>query len=93
LDATDIIDENKKMDQFGVALHHRALTWFMNYTKKKNCSKPKIKNSFLTFFKIQDITHLVAQNLKEIKKMLGESVREYDKRFKGLLSQIPTMIN
>jgi hypothetical protein len=30
---------------------------------------------------------------KEIKQMLGESIREYDKRFKYLLSQIPYMID
>jgi hypothetical protein len=76
------------MVQFRAALHHRALTWFMNYTEKKTRSKEEIKNSFLTFFKIQDITHLAAQKLKEIKQRPGESVREYDKRFKYLLSQI-----
>jgi len=43
--------------------------------------------------KIQDVTHLVAQKLKEIKQTLGDSVREYDKRFKDLLSQILTIIN
>lgn len=40
--------------------------------------KSEIKNSFLTFFKVQDVTHLVAQKLKEIKQRRGESVREYD---------------
>jgi len=77
--SANISDEDKKMAQFGAALHHRALTWFMNYTKKQTCSKVEINNSFQTFFKIQDITHLAAQKLKEIKKRLGESVREYDK--------------
>ena len=85
LDATDIT--------FGVVLRHRALTWFMNYTKKQTRSKEEIKDNFLTFFKIQDITHLAAQKLKEIKQILGELVREYYKRFKDLLSQIPMMID
>jgi hypothetical protein len=65
----------------------------MNYTENQTRSKAEIKNSFLTFFKIQDVTHLAAQKLKEIKQRPGESVREYDKRFKDLLSQIPTTID
>jgi len=52
LDATNITDEDKKMVQFEVVPCHQALAWFMNYTKKQTCSKEKIKNSFLTFFKI-----------------------------------------
>jgi hypothetical protein len=55
---------------------------------KSNLLKRINKDNFSTFFKIQDVTHLAAQNLKEIKQRSGESVREYDKRFKDLLSQI-----
>jgi hypothetical protein len=78
-DVADITDEDKKMAQFGVSLRHRALTWFMNFTENQNRSKSEIKNSFLTFFKVQDVTHLAAQKLKEIKQRPGESVREYEK--------------
>jgi len=39
LDATNIIEEDKKTAQFGVVLCHRALIWFMNYIKKKTHSK------------------------------------------------------
>jgi hypothetical protein len=81
------------MAQFGVALQHHALTWFMNFTENKNRSKLEIKNKFLSFFKVQDVTHLDAQKIKEIKKRLGELVHEYDKRFKDLLSQISLKIN
>jgi hypothetical protein len=59
-DVTDITNQDKEMDQFGDELRHRALTWFMNYTEKKTRSKVEIKNRFLTFFKFQDITILVA---------------------------------
>jgi hypothetical protein len=61
--------------------------------EKQTRSKAEINNSFLTLFKIKDITHLVAQNLKEIKQRPSELVREYDKRFKYLPSQIPTTID
>jgi hypothetical protein len=66
--------KDKQMAQFGVALRARALTWFMNYTDNQQCSKSDIKKNFLTFFKTQDISHLVAQKLKEIKQNLGETV-------------------
>jgi len=92
-DATNITNEDKKMPQFGATLRHRTLTWFMNYTEKQTCSREEIKNSFLTFFKIQDITHLVAQKFKEIKQKPCESVREHEKRFKDLLNQISSMID
>ena len=42
---------------------------------------------------MEDVAHLAAQKLKDIKQRLGESVREYDKRFKDLLSQILTIID
>jgi hypothetical protein len=92
-DATDITDEDKQMAQFGAALRARALTWFMNYTDNQQCSKEDIKKIFLKFFKTQDNSHLEAQKLKEIKQNLGETVWEYDKRFKYLLSQIPYAID
>jgi hypothetical protein len=92
-DATDITDEDKQMAQFGATLRHHTLTWFMNYTENQNWSKSDIKNNFLSFFKVQDVAHLAAHKLKEIKQRPGESVREYDKIFKDLLSQIPSTID
>jgi len=66
-DVADITDEDKHMAQFGDTLQHRSLTWFMNYTKNQNKKKLDIKYIFLLVFKVQDVTHLVAQKLKEIK--------------------------
>ena len=65
----------------------------MNFTESQNRSKGEIKANFLAFFKTKDVAHLAAQRLKDIKQRLGELVREYDKRFKDLLSQIPTNID
>jgi len=42
---------------------------------------------------MQDINHFAAQKLKEIKQNLGKTDREYDKRFKDLLSKIPYAID
>ena len=82
-DATEVTTEDKQITQFAGALRKRALTWYMNFTKSQSRSKGKIK----------DIAHLATQKLKDIKQIPGESVREYDKRFKDLLSQIPTIID
>ena len=60
----------------------------MNFIENRARTKDKIKTNFLPFFKIEDVSHLVAQKLKDIKQVPGETVREYDKRFKDLLSQI-----
>jgi hypothetical protein len=65
----------------------------MNFRESQNRSKAEIKANFLVFFKMEDVAHLAAQKLKDIKQRPGESVREYDKRFKDLLSQIPTNID
>ena len=92
-DATDVIDENRQIAQFAGALRKRALTWYMNFTESQNRSKDEIKASYLAFFKMEDVAHLATQKLKDIKQRPGESVREYDKRFKDLLSQIPAIID
>ena len=42
---------------------------------------------------MEDVAHLATQKLKDIKQVPGESVREYDKRFKDILSQIPSNID
>jgi len=91
-DATDITDEDKKMTQFGLALQARALTWFMNFNDNQRRLKEEIKHSFLAFFKTQEVSHLDGNKLKEIKQSLGETIREYNKRFKYLLIQTPSVI-
>ena len=92
-DAADVTDENRQIAQFAGALRKRALTWYMNFTESQNISKAEIKASFLAFFKTEDVAHLVAQKLKDFKQRLGESVREYEKRFKDLLSQSSAIID
>ena len=92
-DAADITDEDKQITQFTGALRKRALTWYKNFIESQNRSKAETKASFLTFLKMEDVAHLAAQKLKDIKQRPGKSVREYDKRFKDLLSQILEIID
>ena len=65
----------------------------MKFAENKKRSKSEIQQSFLTFFRTQDVKHLVAQELKEIKQTPGESTREYTKRVKDLVTQIPYTID
>ena len=58
----------------------------MNFTENQARSKDEIKTNILDFFKAKDVAHIASQKLKDIKQILGETVREYDKRFKYLLS-------
>ena len=59
-DATDVTDENRQITQFAGALRKRALTWYMNFMESQNRSKAEIKDSFLAFFKTEDVAHLAA---------------------------------
>ena len=65
----------------------------MNFIENQARTKDEIKRNFLAFFKTEDVAHLAAQKLKDIKKIPRETVREYDKIFKDLLSQIPYNID
>ena len=87
-DTTDVTDEDKQITQFAGALRKRALTWYMNFIENQERTKDEIKTNFIAFFKIENVTHLAAQKLKDIKQIPREIVREYDKRFKDLLNQI-----
>ena len=70
-DAADITDEDKKITQFVGALRKRALTWYMNFTESQNRSKVEIIANLLAFFKTEDVAHLTAQKLKDIKQLPG----------------------
>ena len=87
-DVADVIDDNKKITQFVGALRKGSLTRYMNFTENQARSKDEIKMNFVAFFKIEDVAHLVSQKMKDIKQIPREIVREYDKRFKDLLSKI-----
>ena len=83
-DIADVTNEDKQIAQFALTLRKRALTWYMNFTENQNISKAEIKANFLAFFKTEDIMHLDAQKLKDIKQLQSEYVWEYNKRFKDL---------
>ena len=77
------------MAQFVGALRKRALTWYMTFSEwQPRVMKDEIKAQFLSFFKTLDAKHLAAKKLKTMQQKLGETVRDYDKHWKDLLSQL-----
>ena len=66
----------------------------MTYIERTTqASKADIKAQFLSFFKTLDAKHLTAKKLKTTSQKPAESVREYDKRWKDLLSQLDYVID
>jgi len=82
------------MAQFAGALRKRALTWYMTFSERQpRATKAEIKAQFLSFFKTPDAKHLAAKKLKTTSQKPGETVRDYDKRWKDLLSQLDYTID
>ena len=66
----------------------------MNYIERTpQASKADIKAQFLSFFKTPDSKHLATKKLKTMSHKLVESVRDYEKRWKDLLSQLDYVID
>ena len=61
--------------------------------RKPRATKADIKVHFLSFFKTPDAKHLAAKKLKTTQQKLGETVRDYDKHWKDLLSQLDYFID
>ena len=68
--------------------------WYMTFTERTpNVSKVEIKVQFLSFLKNLDAKHLAAEKLKTTSQKPGESVSDYEKRWKDLLSQLDYVID
>ena len=82
------------MAQFAGALRKRDLTWYMTFSERHpRATKAEIKAQFLSFFKTPDAKHLAAKKLKTTSQKPGETVLDYDKRWKDLLSQLDYTID
>ena len=56
-------------------------------------TKAEVKAQFISFFKTPDAKHLAAKKLKTTSQKLGETVRDYNKCQKDLLSQMDYVID
>ena len=82
------------MAQFAGALRKRALTWYMTFSERQpQATKAEIKVQFLSFFKTPDAKHLAAKKLKTTSQKPGDTVHDYDKCWKDLLSQLDYVID
>ena len=54
--------------------------------RQPRAMKVKLKAQFLSFFKTPDAKHLAAKKLKTTSQKPGETVRDYDKRWKTFLA-------
>ena len=82
------------MAQFIGALRKRELTWYMTFSERTpGATKAKVKAQFLSFFKTPDAKHLAAKKLKTTSQKPGESICDYDKRWKDLLRQLDYVID
>ena len=61
--------------------------------RQPRATKAKIKAQFLSFFKTPDEKHIIAKKLKTTSQTPGETVCDYDKRWKYLLSQLYYVID
>ena len=87
-------DEDRQMAQFAGALRKRALTWYMTFSERQpRATKAEIKAQFLSFFKTPNAKHLAAKKLKTTQQKLGETIHDYEKRWKDLLSQLDYVID
>ena len=82
------------MVQFAGALRKRALTWFMTFSERTpGATKAEVKMQFLSFFKTPDAKNIAAKKLKTTSQNPREAVRDYDKHWKDLLSQLDYVID
>ena len=66
----------------------------MTYTERTpNASKAEIKQQFLSFFKTPNAKHPAVKKLKSTVQKPVETIRDYEKRWKDLLSQIDYVID
>ena len=93
-EANHVTDQDRQMAQFAGALRKRALTWYMNFSERTpQETKGEIKAQFLSFFKTSNAKHLAAKKLKMTSQKPRETICDYDKRGKDLLSQLEYVID
>ena len=76
------------------SLRKRALTWYKTFSERTpRVTKAEVKAQFLSFFKTPDAKHLAAKKLKTTSQKSGETIHDYDKQWKDLLSQLDYVLD
>ena len=86
--AKNILDQDVRRAQLVTSFRDRALTWFMKFSSTQNYVLADIKKSMINEFKKPKSELQCITELKEIQQRRGESVWDFDQRFKVLLDQV-----
>ena len=90
--AKNITDIDVRRAQLITSFRDRALTWFMKFASMQNPVLADIKAALIREFKKPKSELQCITELKEIQQRWGESVWDFDQRFKVLLDQVSFMI-
>ena len=74
--------------QLITSFRDRALTWFMKFSSTQSPTLDEIKVAIIKEFKNPKSESQSITELKEIQQRCGESVWDFDQRFKVLLDQV-----
>ena len=86
--AKQITDPDVKCAQLITSFWDQALTWFMKFSSTQYPALADIKVATIKEFKKPKSESQCITELKEIQKWRGESVWDFDQRFKVLLDQV-----
>ena len=86
--AKNITDQDTKRAQLVTSFRDRVLTWFMKFSSTQNHVLADIKVAMIKEFKKLKSESQCITELKEIQQKRGESVWDFDQRFKVLLDQV-----
>ena len=91
--AKKITDPNVRAAQLITSFRDRALTWFMKFSSTQSPTLGEIKAAIIKEFKKPKSESQSITELKEIQQRRGESVWDFDQRFKVLLDQVSFTIS
>ena len=83
-----VMNPNVRQAQLITSFRDRALTWFMKFSSTPNLTLDQIKAAMIKEFKKPKSESQCITELKEIQQKRGESVWDFDQRFKVLLDQV-----
>ena len=91
--AKGITDLDLRTAQLITSFRDRALTWFMKFSSNQHPTLDEIKAAITKEFKKPKSELQSISELKEIQQQRGESVWDFDQRFKVLLDQVSFTIS
>ena len=91
--AKSITDLDVRTAQLITSFRDRALTWFMKFSSNQHPTLDEIKAAIIKEFKKPKSESQSITELKEIQQRCGESVWDFDQRFKVLLDQVSFTIS